>query len=92
MELTGSQEALDEALRAANDRFLRVMRRVLDRGVAEGQVPRDRAAGLSVFFTGVVNGMVTLARSGASRRELLDYVETAVSVLPRAPAAGSTGR
>lgn len=83
LELMGSDAAIDAALDEANRRYLAVMRRVVDRGVAAGEVDPARRDGLALFLTATVAGMVTLARSGTDRAALLSLVEVALAALDR---------
>lgn len=81
LEVMGSDATLDEALTAANRRFHAVMVRVVDLGVERGTVTAGRAPALALFLTGVVAALVTLSRSGASRGDLLSFVETSLGIL-----------
>lgn len=87
LELMGSDAELDQALNAANARYLAVMRRVVEHAVQRGQLAPEHAATLPLFLTGVVNGMVTLARSGIGADDLHRYVETALQAWPCAQGA-----
>ncbi|MGP1394502.1 MAG: TetR/AcrR family transcriptional regulator [Inquilinaceae bacterium] len=82
LELMGSAEGLDDELRRVNDRFLEVLGRILARGAAQGDITPEDEAPLTLFFTGIVDGMVTLARSGTDSRQLLAFVHTSLKVLP----------
>lgn len=88
LELMGSPEAFDEALHAANARYLRAMVRIVERGVEEGLIHSARAEGLPIFLTATINGMVTLARNGCDQSDLIGVVHCALSIVGE----GSTGR
>ncbi len=81
LELAGLDPRIDRALDAANASFLAAFRRLVDRSVQAGEVDAARAPRVALFLTTVVNGMVTLARSGASRAELDAVVEVATSII-----------
>jgi len=53
----------------------------LERGVAEGDLPKGTdAAGLAAFYATVLNGLSVQARDGASRERLMSVVGMAMSV------------
>jgi len=55
----------------------------IDRGVKEGDVPASVDAGaLADFYAAVISGMSLQARDGASRKNLLATVETAMRAWP----------
>lgn len=83
LELMGTaDEDMQEVLQEANDAFLANLRRLIDRAVEAGEVVPDQAGRLALYFTCIVNGMVTLARSGASREELAQVIAAALSSWP----------
>lgn len=81
LELLGSDAAIDRALCEANERFLRIMERIVERGIESGEVAPARKPALAVFLTGAVAGMVSLARSGMGREQLQGFVETTLRSL-----------
>ena len=81
LELMGSETALDRALEKANRGYHRVMEQVAQRGVDTGEIHPLRKAAMALFLTGVVAGMVTLARSGAGRDDLFSFMETSLTAL-----------
>lgn len=91
LELMGLDPELDRALDAANARYLAVMRRVVGHAVASGQLAPNHAADLPLFLTGVINGMVTLSRSGVGADALHRYVATALQVWPVAEVSWEGG-
>ncbi|MEO0729300.1 MAG: TetR/AcrR family transcriptional regulator [Pseudomonadota bacterium] len=82
LELAGSDDGLATALDEVNAAYTATVRRVIARAQAAGELSDDDAARWPVIITGVVNGMVLLARSGASRADLGVVVEHALSSLP----------
>jgi TetR/AcrR family transcriptional regulator, copper-responsive repressor len=67
------------------------MRARIERGIADGDVPRGTdAAALSDFYVTIASGMALQAREGATRKSLLGTVERAMSLFP--PVAGSAAR
>lgn len=70
LELAGRDPVIDAALARSNKTFQHNLGRVVERALARGEVAPDRAAALPVFLTAIVNGLVTLARSGADRAAL----------------------
>ncbi|MGF1476288.1 MAG: TetR/AcrR family transcriptional regulator [Geminicoccaceae bacterium] len=83
LALAGSDETLDQVLAEANQLFLDNLRRLTDRAAENGELSPDEAVRLAVFFTGIVNGMVTLARSGVGREQLAVMIETALLAWPQ---------
>jgi AcrR family transcriptional regulator len=79
LELTGYDPDIDLALDRSNRSYTTTVQRLADRSLRNGQISAVRAAGLPIFVTAVVNGMVTLARSGASRADLDTVIELALS-------------
>ena len=82
LELGGADPAMDAVLQRANDAFVATMARLVGRAVEQGEVPPDRARALTLLLTAIVNGMVTLARSGASRADLADVIGMALRAWP----------
>lgn len=77
-----AQEALAERRAMARRR----LKERIDRGVRDGDVPPATDTGaLADFYTTVFTGMAMRAKDGASRRSLLDTVETAMRAWPPAP-------
>lgn len=75
-----SVRTLLAARRAAGEDELR---RRIERGQSEGDVPQEvDARQLAAFVTAVLQGMSVKARDGASRAELEAVVETALRALP----------
>ncbi len=85
---TSSSPELQAALaerRAASRECLRAR---IKRGIADGDVPAGTDAGaLADFYSTVLNGMSHQARDGASRRNLLATVETAMRAWPASEAS-----
>jgi AcrR family transcriptional regulator len=79
LELAGHDLEIDLALDRSNRSYLETIQRLMDRSVRHDQISAARAASLPVFVTVIVNGMVTLARSGAIREELNTVIELAIS-------------
>jgi AcrR family transcriptional regulator len=72
----GVRDLLAEDRRAVADQF----RDRVDRGVAEGDVPRGTdARALAAFYATALFGISVRARDGASRRELLGVVDAAMA-------------
>ncbi len=84
LEIMGSDREIDRALAEANARFHGIMEKVVDRGIARGEAGPQQLDHLSVFLTGAVGGMVSLARSGWGRDDLLGFVETTLRALGEA--------
>ena len=82
LEIGGMDAELDAALADINARYLGVMTSVIRRGAEEGTVQEARVDSLATYFSGIVAGMVSLAKAGATRAALLDNVEIALSVWP----------
>ncbi|XXX78438.1 TetR/AcrR family transcriptional regulator [Sorangium sp. So ce134] len=62
------------------------LRRRIERGIVEGDVPADTdAAALAKFYGAVVQGMSAQARDGASREELERIARAALRAWPRRP-------
>jgi len=54
----------------------------IERATENGEVPKGAASSLALYYTAIVNGMVTLARSGASREDLRHVIETSLKAWP----------
>lgn len=80
LELAGRDPEIDAALDRSNRSYRETIQRLVDRAAVNGEIGAARAAELPVFVTAVVNGMVTLARSGASRAELNTVVDLTLSI------------
>ena len=82
LEMSGRSSEIDAALHRANSEFSANIERLLSLdGRAPGPTPgRIRQAAL--FLTAVVNGMVVLAETGASREDLEEVIALAVANLP----------
>lgn len=87
LELMGSDAAIDAALNEANEKFLGNIEKLVDRAVREKELTRAQAKRLPLFITAMINGMVTLARGGASRDELEVIVQQTLANWPE----GGTG-
>ena len=71
------------ARRADNERLLRER---LERGLAEGDLPRDaNAADLARFVTTIMQGLSVHAAAGATREQQLAVVDVALRAWPAAP-------
>ena len=90
LELTGMDAEMDAILNDANDRYVAGMQRVIDRAAASGELGPSEAVGLATFYTGVTNGMVVLARSGADRETLMGVIDAAMRGWPRAETVGTS--
>ena len=80
----GTDAVFDEALAQANDHFERVIQTVIDHGIRQRQLAKKDTRGLARYLTGAVNGMVTLARGGTTRNELLNYIDWVMQAWPAA--------
>ncbi len=93
LELAGRGDAvIDEALATANAAFEANLARLVDRGVTEGEIAPERADTLMVTLVALVNGMVTLARSGAGRERLGQVVDAALALVALSQRASSPVR
>lgn len=83
LELMGSAASLDRVLIEANERFRLQFRRVVQSGIDDGsiRINQNGADRLATFLTGTINGMVTLARGGVSRADLMVCVESALGAI-----------
>jgi AcrR family transcriptional regulator len=79
LELAGLDPEIDLALEKSNQSYTKTIQRLVDRSVRKGQISAARAESLPVFVTAIVNGMVTLARAGSSRDELVMVINLALS-------------
>ena len=69
------------------------LRSRIERGMKEGDLPRDTdAAMLAEFYGAVIGGMALQAREGATRKTLLAMVQTAMRAWPEAPAKHTSAR
>lgn len=82
LELMGTDPVLDTALTEANERFQQVIQKILDHGIRKKQLRKKDANGLARYITGAINGMVTLARTGADRSELMEYADHVMKAWP----------
>lgn len=78
VELMGSDEALDEAIAGANEKYRRNIELLCRRAVDNREITPEIAARLPIFVTSIIAGMVTLARGGATREELAILVDQAL--------------
>lgn len=82
LELMGTDPTMDAVLTEANECFVRSLARLIERAAEDGEVSKNAASSLAVYYTAIVNGMVTLARSGASREDLRHVIETSLKAWP----------
>jgi len=82
LELKGSDTAIDDALNEANAKFLQNIEKLVARSVQKGELSRNDAERLPLFITAMVNGMVTLSRSGATREQLELIVQQTLANWP----------
>lgn len=82
LELADEDEGLDEAIEAANARFTATIAHIVARGVERSEIDPNEADDIATFYTGIVNGMVTLARSGADKATLDAYADRAMMGWP----------
>lgn len=83
LELMGSDAELDDVLKRANALFLRNMERLIERAANDGEIPRALVTPLALYYTAIVNGIVTLARGGASRDEIGQVIAMSLEAWPR---------
>jgi AcrR family transcriptional regulator len=77
---TSANHEIQEHLRELRMRRLKIIRRRLERGVSEGDLPDGLDLGAMVsFFVTVVDGLALQARDGASRKALLAAVDCAMA-------------
>jgi len=84
LELMGSDAVIDHALNEANAKFLRNIEKLVARGARRKELSRSQAKRLALFITAMVNGMVTLARSGATRKDLEQVIQQTLKNWPKA--------
>ena len=78
LEMGGTDPVIDAALDDVNARFVATMETVLALAVAEGRIRDDESRETALFLTGIVGGLVTMARSGHPRAELMAVVDRAL--------------
>lgn len=88
LEMADVDPVIDAALANANRAFVETIARPLLRGVERGEIARQDADRFALYLTAIVNGMVTLARSGADRDTLQDIVEDALARLDQIARTG----
>ncbi len=81
LEILGSDAALDDALNQANARFFNVMKKVAARGVKTGEIAKRDAGDIAMYLNGAVSAMVNLSRTGATRAEMMRFVERTLRAL-----------
>jgi len=86
LELMGSDAAIDAALNQANAKFLETIGALVERSAAAGRLDLSIAKSLPLFVTTMVNGMVTMARSGADREDLAAVIDQTLKAWPQTPA------
>jgi AcrR family transcriptional regulator len=80
MNCTRSNKDAHDYLRTMRQRAPAVLRRRLERAVADGELPAGvDLAGLTSFYTTVLHGLAIRARDGASRTALLAAVDGAMA-------------
>ena len=82
LEMKGIDTSLDRVLRKANALFQKNIETLIKRAIDDGEIPGDRLKPLALFYTGVFNGMVTLAQSGASRSDLNEVIAVSLTAWP----------
>jgi len=81
---SASSANVQSALARYRGRSEKAIRARIERGIAEGDVPKGTdAVMLANFFSTVLYGMSIRARDGASRKEMLVTVEAAMKVWPK---------
>lgn len=80
MNCTPANEPVREHLAEHRRRDVEALRRRLDRGVTDGDVPRGTdTAAAAAFYATVHDGLSVTARDGASREELTAIVDRAMA-------------
>ena len=82
LELRGQDPALDAAIDASNEAYLRHLERIVATGVERGELTPEDADGLALFLAATVSGLVVTAEGGASRQALGTVVRRAVAAWP----------
>lgn len=82
IELMGTDATLDAALSIANRRYLDGLRKLCRRSALASEITARDAERLPLFIAAMVAGMVTLARGGATRRELEIVIEQTLAAWP----------
>lgn len=85
LELMGTDNVFDELLDEANDAFLQNILRLIEQAAVDGEIRKGRKGGLALFYTCIVDGMVTMAKAGASRADLDRVIATAMGAWPDPP-------
>lgn len=84
---------LRDRMRALRRTTALLIRKRLQRGVTEGELPAEtNVAQLAVYYATVMQGLSLQAQDGASRRTLLGIVQTAMSTLGAAASPAQSRR
>lgn len=80
MNCAPANKGPQDALRAIRQRAPRVIRQRLERGVADGDLPKDLdTAAVAAFYATIVHGLGVRAGDGASRAALMAAVDGAMA-------------